>query len=99
MSSTTTIDRDHARDFATTLAACRALARKGRAQAEHLRQLTAATRQFARTWRDRLDRFAEIDRIESVALRAIARGVAPTSVHAWTSARYSRVRLEGCTHV
>lgn len=85
-----TIERDVARDFAGTLRACRALARKGRAQAESLRTLTTCTREFARVHRDRVDGVAAIDRIHNLAQRAIALGIAPDSVHRWSSARVDR---------
>lgn len=96
----TTIERDSARDFAVTLAACRRLAKtQGRAGAEHVRQLVAATRSFARTMRDTRDRCAEIDRIHDLAQRALARGVAPTSVRTYSESRYARVRLESNANV
>lgn len=95
----TTIDRDVARDFAGTIRAARALAAKGRAQAESVRQLIRATRLFARVHRSRTDGCAEIDRIHNLTRRAIALGIAPASVHAWSATRYSRVRLETFAHV
>lgn len=86
----TAIERDVARDFAGTLRACRAFARQGRAQAQAMRVLTACTREFARAHRMRVDGVAAIDRIHNLAQRAIALGVAPTSVTRWHSARVDR---------
>lgn len=96
--TTETVDRDTARDFATTIRAARALAKQGRAQAEAVRNLVKCTRVFARVHRTQAATFAGFDRVHNLAQRAIAQGIAPPSVHAWAADRYSRVRLETARH-